>query len=158
MRHLTQGSPSSSFLEFRFRPIFAAICNVCLTSAPVLAVLRQSQSQHRRQLRGRSEIYCLEIAAVRPRSKNLCILPVAVFGRSSTNEIQLGVLKWARWSRANRMSSASEGVPPGRDTTNARAASPHFGCGIPTIETSCTASWRSNTLSTSTDEMFSDRR
>src|ERR1700733_3994784 len=43
-----------------------------------------------------AEIYCLEIAVPRPRSKYFCILPVAVFGRSFTNETQLGALKWAR--------------------------------------------------------------
>ena len=102
-----------------------------------------------------AENYCLEIAVPRPRSKYFCILPVAVFGKSFTNETQLGALKWARLSRANCTISASVAVLPGRSTTNACAASPHLGCGMPTTETSCTASWRSNTLSTSTDEMFS---
>jgi hypothetical protein len=37
--------------------------------------------------------YCVEIAVARPRSKYFCILPVAVFGSSLTNETQPGALK-----------------------------------------------------------------
>jgi hypothetical protein len=37
--------------------------------------------------------YCLEIAVARPRNKYFCILPVAVFGSSLTNETRLGALK-----------------------------------------------------------------
>lgn len=47
----------------------------------------------------RGDLYCREIPAAPARSMNFCILPVAVFGNSSTKLTHCGVLKWARLLR-----------------------------------------------------------
>src|ERR1700731_1861746 len=60
------------------------------------------------------------------------IFPVAVFGRTSTNSMERGHLKWARRPRQNSSSSDSLGSHPGFTPTNPLGTSPHvsWGTGI----------------------------
>jgi hypothetical protein len=72
-----------------------------------------------------------------------------------TKVTPLGALKSARRARANAIMSSSAALPPSRSSTKACGVSPHFSSGRPTIAISCTAGWRSNAPSTSTEEIFS---
>ena len=82
-------------------------------------------------------------------------LPEAVRARDGTNETPTGHLKWARRSRVQAISSASDTSASGRRTTTAYGDSPHSAEGTPTTATSATAGWPVITLSTSAGYTFS---
>src|SRR5207248_9981053 len=67
-----------------------------------------------------------------------CSLPEAVRARDAANETPAGHLKWARRSRVQAMSSASDTLASGRRTTTAHTDSPHSAEGTPTTATSAT--------------------
>ena len=66
-------------------------------------------------------------------------LPEAVRAREVANETPAGHLKWARRSRVQKMTSASDTSAPGRRTTTAYGDSPHSADATPITATSATA-------------------
>ena len=99
--------------------------------------------------------YCGTMAGAPFRNTYFWIFPVAVLGSSGTNCTPCGALKCARRSRAKAIKSSGVASAPSLRTMNAKGASPHLGCGRPTMAASWTAGWRSKAPSTSTEEMFS---
>src|SRR5215210_6612875 len=73
------------------------------------------------------------------RSSRLRILPVTVFGSSSTNSIERGYLYADIRSLQNAMSSSADADSPGRRLTKAFTVSPRYSSGTPTTAASRTA-------------------